>query len=177
MLEQLLRIVPPPASPVNSGGEAEWRGVMAAIGMELPRELFLISSQYGSGHFTLGEFWVEVHSVFRPGYPALVEFNRRVFQQEAARNPGLYARMFELGGYGWGDEMATMGRLFWVMAGSADEWTVGITRPVSRYACSVTGFLTKCFAGEIRPDGFPSSFEGIAFEPWAQTALEAGLDN
>lgn len=171
MLKALLDLVPPPDCPVNTGSVAEWQSVQADLAQELPYELFLLNSAYGSGHFEQDEFWIEIHSVFRPAFAMMVDFNRRVFTQEAIRCPDPYSNMFELGAYAFGDEQGTMGRLFWDTSGTIDNWKIGLSRPLQRYSTSLLEFLVNCFSNEMLPAGFPHQFSSVRFVPWKRLSL------
>jgi hypothetical protein len=175
MLETLVELVPPPRLPVNAGSSSAWEEVCREIGMNLPTELYDLSSTYGSGQFVSSEFWVEIHSVFRPAYSNLAEWNRRIFAQEAIRDPALYAKMFELGAYGEGDELSP-GRLFWEMDDSASDWIIGVTRPVTRFEPGLLRFLVALFQGDVAIAGLPIDRSDLRFEPWAPAPSPSATD-
>ena len=171
MLNALLDLVPPPDAPVNTGSVEEWHEVTADLAQELPNELFLLNSTYGSGHFVQDDFWIEVHSVFRPAFSMMVDFNRRVFTQEATRYPDPYSNMFELGTYAFGDDQGTMGRLFWDTSETMDNWKIGLSRPLQRYPTCLVDFLVRCFSNQMHPVGFPQKFTSVRFVPWERPSL------
>jgi hypothetical protein len=171
LLNALLDLVPPPDAPVNTGSVDEWRSVTADLMQDLPNELFLLNSAYGSGHFVQDDFWIEIHSVFRPAFAMMVDFNRRVFAQESTRYPDPYSNMFELGAYGFGDEPGAMGRLFWDTSGQMENWMIGLSRPLQRHPISLVGFLTRCFSNQMHPIGFPQKFTSVRFVPWNRPSL------
>ncbi|MDB5344616.1 MAG: hypothetical protein JWP89_2993 [Schlesneria sp.] len=170
MFETLTTLVPPPENPVNTDSASAWDSVIAEIKQDLPHELFLLSSTYGSGHFVQGDFWIQIHSVFRPGFALMVEFNRRIFQQEAVRSPDPYAHLFELGAYSFGGDQGSMGRIFWDTSGEIDDWKIGLSWPLQRFSLSLIDFLTESFSNRISPKGFPDSFDAITFIPWEASA-------
>jgi len=167
LAEALTRLVPPPERPVNTGSPDAWETISVEIGQELPDELFVLNSVYGSGQFVHGEFWIEIHSVFRPAFALLVEFNRRVFAQEALRCPDPYANLFELGAYGCGDDLGSLGRVFWDTSGPVETWKIGVSRPLQRFDLSLTEFLLKSFTNQLRPAGFPAESLSVEFVPWS----------
>lgn len=165
MLETLTTLVPPPENPVNTGSAADWAAVLDEIKQDLPHELFLLNSTYGSGQFVQGDFWIEIHSVFRPGFALMVEFNRRVFQQQALTHPDPYAHLFELGAYSFGGDQGSMGRIFWDTSGPLECWPVGLSWPLQRFPLSLIEFLTMSFSNQISPQGFPDRFDAVTFVP------------
>jgi hypothetical protein len=166
LIETLTTLVQPPENPVNTGSASGWDSVITEIEQDLPYELFLLSSTYGSGQFVQGDFWIEIHSVFRPGFALMVEFNRRVFQQEAVRSPDPYAHLFELGAYSFGGEQGSMGQIFWDTSGEIENWKIGLSRPLQRFSFSLMNFLSELFSNRIKPKGFPDGFDAITFVPW-----------
>ncbi len=164
--QALADLVPPPTNPVNTGNPQQWEDVCQQISIELPTELYWLSSTYGSGQFVLGDFWIEIHSVFRPSYPMLVQWNRRIFLQESLDNPDLYEGMFELGSYGVADDFGSMGRIFWDMSTSPFQWRIGTTNPVERHELELVEFLLSVFRRELPLKGFPGSTEELHFESW-----------
>ncbi len=166
LLKTLTELVPPPDSPVNTGSVAEWVAITSEIKQDLPHELFLLNSTYGSGQFEQDDFWINIHSVFRPAFASMVDFNRLVFTQEAVKYPDPYANIFELGAYAFGDEQGSMGRLFWDTTGTNDNWRIGLSRPLQRHSLSLIDFLIQSFSNQIKPHGFPDSFTSLRFVPW-----------
>ncbi len=162
----LTKLVSPPDKPVNTGSPAEWASIITSIQQELPDDLYLLNSVYGSGQFVQDDFWIEIHSMFRPAFQLMVDFNRRVFEQEAIRCPDPYASIFELGGYAFGDEQGAMGRIFWDTSGAVENWRIGLSRPLQRFSMSLVEFLAESFSNRIKPRGFPVSFHSVKFVPW-----------
>ncbi len=168
-LDQLKELVSPPTNAVNTGSLNEWESVRNEIGLPLPRELYELNATYGSGYFIDGDFAIELHRAFRPGYPLLVEWNRRIFEQEEKRSPDLYRGMFEIGCYSRGDDFSSHGRVFWTIDVNSPQWLLGITRPLTRFDLSLTGLLVAIFSDKIQVPGFPSPFTALRFEPWARS--------
>ncbi|MFD8530369.1 hypothetical protein ACFV0L_23415 [Streptosporangium canum] len=48
-IDGLIRLVPPPAEPVDAQGD--WREVEAALGLELPADFKTLIERYGRGQF------------------------------------------------------------------------------------------------------------------------------
>jgi len=168
-LEELMRLVSPPVQPLDAGSLTERACIISAIKQELPNSLFLLSSVYGSGHFRQGEFSIWIHSVFRPGYPALIDYNRRIFEQEAIRDPDLYGGIFELGGYHVNRDDEWGGRIFWDTAGPLESWKIGLMHSlpspgVQRFSLSLIEFLSEAFSNRLKPLGFPDNFDSLEFD-------------
>ena len=163
-IDALTKKIPPPAEPVHTGDESQWHSVLDQLGRELPRELFELSRQYGSGSFVEGDFWLSVHSVFRPRFDLLTQYNDKVFRSLAAQEPDPYSHMFELGAYGFGDEQGNMRRLFWDTRGEPDEWIIRCSTSPERFKLPLTDFLFRLFSNDFEIDGFPSHFESVLFE-------------
>src|SRR5205814_1895372 len=54
-LEELIRMVPPPTRPCESGDDAAFNSVEAALGLRLPEDYKRLIRTYGSGQWQ--EFW------------------------------------------------------------------------------------------------------------------------
>src|SRR5678816_1727154 len=102
-LQELIKIVPPPRSPVNSGTSAAWSEIEAHLGIVLPNDYREFVTSYGSGEFTGA--YIEVYSPFSGNYEALVDLTIRlkndssvpVYDQDSGSSfaffpelPGLY---------------------------------------------------------------------------------------
>lgn len=164
-LDELARMVPPPADPVHSGSQDQWRALLADLQLSLPSELFELSRTYGSGSFVEGGFWLSIHSAFRPRFDLLVEWNRNIFASLAKKQPDPYAHMFQIGAYGMGDPQDDLHGIFWDTRGGPEQWKLGLSTYRELLDISLTDFLIKLFSNQLVIAGFPSHFEQVRFVP------------
>lgn len=149
---------------MQTGTQEDWESLQDKLQMRLPDELFLISSHYGGGVFVEGEFSIGVHSAFRPRYDLLVEWNRRIFSKLAVTEPDPYDSMFEIGGYGFGDDQGSMRRIYWDTRGEPNSWKIGLTTCDELQDKPLSVFLRQLFTNELHINGFPDRFGNVRFE-------------
>jgi hypothetical protein len=122
-IEDLTRLVPPPARPVDADGD--WAGVEARLGLTLPADFKALARTYGHGQF--------VDHVSPLGPARLLERAGRIdgLLEWAADNDGV--------SYCWSTDT-------WQVA----LWSAS-SRPVERFDLDATGFLAAWLGGELRP--------------------------
>lgn len=165
LINQLTGTVPPPDNPVHSGTREQWRALLADLKLTLPDDLFDLSRTYGSGSFVEGNFWLSIHSVFRPRFDLLIDWNKKIFTSLAQKQPDPYAHMFQIGAYGSRDDQDLLHGIFWDTRGTPDEWMIGLSTYPKRLDMSLTEFLVKLFTNQLVLAGFPSHFENVQFVP------------
>ncbi len=164
-VDTLVRLVPPPAMPIESGTPDGWQAVEQRIGTPLPQDYKRLVNLYGIGYFG-GYVCPLTPFVNPPGYLNLVDSGRDILNgYEQGRKIGpKYHPSFpaypEPGGLlPWGrDDNA--GVPCWLTQGQPDEWPVVIldshySQNYSQFALSATGFLVQWLSGQIRVSFYP----------------------
>jgi len=167
MLEQLLRLLPPPADPVEPARPDGWAAVEAALGTGLPGDFKAFCERYGSG--TVDGF-LYLFNPFASGQDGnlLVEKDRvlAAYRQTRARFPDRLplppfpkpGGVLPLGRTDNGDE------LYWVTDGDPDGWPLALLE--SRAALQelhrmpVTGFLAALAANQLTSRILPEDVLG-----------------
>jgi len=156
MLEQLRRLLPPPAEPLEAAPPDGWAEVEAALGTGLPGDFKAFTELYGSGKV---DDFLYLFNPFTQGPDGnlLVERDRVLagYRQTRARFPDRLpwppfpepGGVLPLGRTENGDE------LYWVTDGQPDQWPVALVeaRAALReiYPMPVTGFLAALAANQL----------------------------
>jgi hypothetical protein len=124
-LSRLLRIVPPPHTPLEVGSEEDWSQIEAELGTRLPADYKEFIRCYGTGHFA------GFYSVYNP-----FSLNKHVNLLEQVRTLGKTYSEYRFepcplpfpspgGILPWaGDDNGNY--YFWTTGGAPDHWTVAI---------------------------------------------------
>jgi hypothetical protein len=156
MLERLLRLLPPPADPVEPARPDGWAAVERALGTGLPGDFKAFTQRYGSG--TVDDF-LYLFNPFAAGKDGnLVAEKDRVlaaYRQTRARFPDRLplppfpepGGVLPLGRTDNGDE------LYWVTDGDPDGWPVALVESRATlqevHQVPVTGFLAALAANQL----------------------------
>jgi hypothetical protein len=158
-LESLFTLVPPGECAFETGSTALWVSVERKIGIELPLDYLNFTRRYGSGGFVDDGFTLGIHNPFKPLFPQVVEFNKRIITQD---------NVFELGSWSLsGDEQGDEGHIWWEKTGLPDEWPIFVragSNPLQRFDMPLPTFLLRAFRNEIRVHHFPV-FRNVRFVP------------
>jgi hypothetical protein len=123
-IDDLKRLMPPPAEPLNRGSEKEWSAFQKRIGLQFPEDYFTVVYNYGSGRFLAGEF--RVNNPFEPADAASVEREFRTLRENKDRSPVEFPfPVFpETGGlYPFGID-CNGNTFLWLTQGKPREWPV-----------------------------------------------------
>lgn len=173
-LEQLIRLVPPPDSIVDTATMRDWYAVASTIEQQIPLDPVEISVRYGSGQFLDGDFSLSIYNVFHPFYPTLVRYRR--YSAEAGiladRRDGFdveYDHPFPIGVFEYGRGQDDCSNIFWDMKGPMEHWPLWLPTPTASsqyFRMPLTEFLVKAFRGELDVDEFPRPFVDLKFVAW-----------
>ena len=157
MLEQLRRLLPPPAEPLEAAPPDGWAEVEAALGTGLPGDFKAFTELYGSGKV---DDFLYLFNPFAEGQDGNLLFEKdRVLAAYAETRASFPERLplppfpepggvLPLGRTDNGDE------LYWVTEGAPDDWSVALLESRAArqevHPLSATGFLTALAAGELR---------------------------
>jgi hypothetical protein len=156
MLERLLRLLPPPADPVEPARPDGWPAVERALGAGLPSDFKAFTERYGSG--TVDDF-LYLFNPFAAGQDGnlLAEKDRvlAAYRQTRARFPDRLplppfpepGGVLPLGRTDNGDE------LYWVTGGHPDDWPVALLESraalLEVHPMPVTRFLAALAANQL----------------------------
>jgi hypothetical protein len=156
MLEQLRRLLPPPAEPVEAAPPDGWAEVQAALGTGLPEDFKAFTELYGSGKV---DDFLYLFNPFAPGQDGNLLYEKdRVLAAYAETRQKFPARLplppfpedggvLPLGRSDNGDE------LYWVTEGDPGDWPVALLESRAArqeiHRMPVTGFLAALAAGEL----------------------------
>jgi len=165
-IRELLKLVPPPEVPIDSGDDAIWTQVQKQLGTRLPKDFRDIGTHYGTGRF--GGF-LGIINPFSPHFDSQMPYLLRVLREiRHSRNyahevfpekPGLLPC--------GGDDNGNM--LHWLTKGQVDRWPIIAEAhggELEIFEMSMTTFLCKAFRNEIRPKymwGMPFSQDELVF--------------
>lgn len=128
-IDDLKRIMSPPAEPLNRGSEKEWGAFQKRVGLRFPEDYFVVIFAYGSGGFLSGEF--RVNNPFEAADAASVEREFKTLRENRQNSPSKFPfPVFpEQGGlYPFGID--GNGNTFsWLTRGEADEWPIVCLNP------------------------------------------------
>jgi hypothetical protein len=175
-LDRLREIVPPPATPAETGEQGRWPEVERSLGTSLPADFKAFTATYGSGAF---DGFLYLFNPFAPDGPGNLLFEReetlRAYAETRAKFPDKLplppfpepGGVLPLGRSDNGDE------LYWVTQGDPDGWQVTVLAArASRqetFEQGVTAFLAELLAGRLSTRVFPRSFldrRPHTFEPF-----------
>jgi hypothetical protein len=156
MLEQLRRLLPPPAEPLEAAPPDGWAEVEAALGTGLPDDFKAFTELYGSGKV---DDFLYLFNPFAEGQDGNLLFEKdRVLAAYAETRAKFPARLplppfpeaggvLPLGRTDNGDE------LYWVTGGDPGDWLVALLESRAAHQevhrMPVTGFLAALAAGEL----------------------------
>jgi hypothetical protein len=156
MLEQLRRLLPPPAEPLEAAPPDGWAEVEAALGTGLPDDFKAFTELYGSGKV---DDFLYLFNPFAEGRDGNLLFEKeRVLAAYAETRAKFPARLplppfpekggvLPLGRTDNGDE------LYWVTGGDPGGWPVALLESRAArqevHRMPVTGFLAALAAGEL----------------------------
>ena len=166
--EELVKMVPPPLSPVGAGTPDGWREVEFLLGITLPQDYKQFINTYGTVAFY--NFFAPV-SPFDNGIKVIPDNNLIQWVSEGIETYKMVQEGFpeechyptfpEPGGLlpFAGDEHG--GTHFWLTSGEPDEWIIVLGRSdfvdFEEHQTSLTGFLVGWLSGEIVPRLFPKN--------------------
>lgn len=171
-IDDLVRLVPPPADPVDAAGD--WGRVEAALERELPADFKALVGRYGQGQFT--DFITPLTPF---GTPApLIPTARRLLEQESRFRDSFpeqcpYPFYPEPGGLLPWAGTDNGDRLCWLTAGEPDSWTVVAWNPRGSYYSAheqgAVAFLYGWLTGRVRTPVFGGPVESTPwFEPFRE---------
>ncbi|WP_406209060.1 SMI1/KNR4 family protein [Kitasatospora sp. NBC_01560] len=161
-IDELRRLVPPPADPVDTTGD--WQQVEAALGLGLPADFKALDASYGRGLFV--DFISPLTSFGARNL--LLEHARRLLDGERSfrrTNPEKCPHLFypEPGGLLEWAAVDNGARLCWRTEGEPDTWTVVAWTPRSWYYEShemgAVEFLHGLLSGRITTEAFSLEVE------------------
>lgn len=176
-LSALEAIVPPPATPLQTGGSPEWSAVQAAINISLPDDLAALSMRYGSGYFEDQGFQLRIYNPFGPLFIDRCKYLRAIRTDAGYQSSGdpwaaFLREKFEFGSRGWSHEDSE-DYLMWDTSSERNtEWPIIVPTPNDwhqQFHWELIPFLLEAFSGRLRVDGFPSRFERLRFIPEAES--------
>ena len=183
-LKEVLRLMPAPASPCETGGPQRWREVQAELRTGLPTDYCQFIERYGTG--CVDEYlWVLSPFTEREPLHLVKEGARllkgmRYLRTECGDEQVPYPVFPEPGGVlPWGvTDNGDM--LFWVTKGEPGEWFVAVNEgrgPMwEECHCSMVDFLVRVLSKEFRSEimavEFPS--DSPEFRVVAPTSAETG---
>ncbi|WP_432841112.1 SMI1/KNR4 family protein [Dactylosporangium sp. CA-092794] len=151
-IEELTRLVPPPALPVDA--EGDWRGVETELGLALPDDFKGLVQTYGRGQFVdhvtpLQAFGPTASLLARAR--SFTERERKTLQDYPELSPtGFYPAASGLLEWAVDDDGVSY---CWVTAGPPESWRVTIwdarNRRVERFDHDATGFLAGWLQGTL----------------------------
>ncbi len=161
LIDELVEIAPPPASPVDIGGEEEWGTVTAYFGKALPVDYMAFIDRYGTVVLNrllrvFNPFAQHKHQNLIDRFPNLLS----IFSETKEEFPQLcpYPLMFEPGGLlPWGETID--GDVFcWTTSGMSGRWkTVVMNRydEPQEFDHSMVAFLLAAIRGELECSAIP----------------------
>jgi hypothetical protein len=169
-IDLLLKLMPPPSSPINTGNSNKWKNVEKELGVDIPTDYKSIISAYGSGSV---DYYLWLLNPFESNeYISLLKKSRvliNAFIELRLQFPERYnSPVFpELGGLlPWAFTDSGV-EICWIVGkGNSDDWTVGIHNPANGtivdFKCNAVSFMVKLLSKEIVdsrffPDDFPQS--------------------
>ncbi len=174
VIDELIKVLPPPDSPSEGGTGLDWGAVTARLGEPLPTDYMQFIEKYGSGTINglirvLNPFSSADHINFWTQMQALLAAFRALRAEDEDDCP--YPLMYEPGGLlPWG--VSLDGDVyFWETTGLSGKWTVVVSCRDSgdfeEFAMPMTRFLARAIKGEIESGSLYADFgeaEGRSFE-------------
>jgi len=159
-LEQLLRIMPAPTTPL--AGSGDWQAVASTVGTALPGDYMAFISRYGTGCIS-GFLWVynpfeeNVRLNLLSRYRIILDGDREI--RESFPDDVPEPLFPEAGGLLPWAGTDNGDRLYWRTIGDPDAWSVVVWESrgpqYESIALSMTGFLYAWLQGEIIVPVFP----------------------
>lgn len=158
MIENLLRVVPPPSAPFETFS-GPWEPIEAELKTSLPPDYKGFVRLYGRGYF-MRFLGISVPRSHNPNtrFELQVPLTCEIFESfdDEDRPYPLWPKpggLVPFGGTDNGDE------LFWLPHGPPEDWKVVVwDRGLMRFEvmdCDLTDFLAGLATGAISPDAFP----------------------
>ncbi len=171
-IDDLIRLVPPPAEPVGAIGD--WQRVEADLGLRLPADFKALIERYGLGQF------VDFITPLTPFGPRdlLVQSAHRLLDSERSfrrTHPDKCPYPFypEPGGLLEWAATDNGDRLCWLTGGEPDSWTTVVWNPRGWYYeahdLSAVEFLLAWLNGQVTTSVFP---DAEAPTPWFEPLIE-----
>jgi hypothetical protein len=174
-IDELLRMIPPPASPVDNGSRERLAEVTSQLGLQLPDDLIQLGEHYGSGRFwDIGRLPIEIFNPFGSAYLKEVTLLCDILDEYKSgeievpydihpETPGLLP-------LGVDDQRGT---LLWLTSGDANSWPLVFDPGNGNYQefkMSLGDFLAKLFRRQVECEvwGAPPFFDDptkIVFVP------------
>ena len=186
-LDRLVRLIPPPAHPCDTGPVGRRAAVEEALGTPLPAEWYRVCRTYGEGSFgtpgntSLLYLWNPFHKGFLNGVRKWSGANRVYKEWTNERLGGRKgARAFPYDVYPARPGLLVCGGgerrgLFWLTDGPPDRWPVIVRDPgdkFHRFDLPLAEFLfrlfsgkTGCWAGGYDAAWFRAHRASLAFRP------------
>ncbi len=161
LIDALLRILPPPLHPVETGDEAGWLAVSSALGVRPPEDYVFFIKLYGTG--AIDDF-LHVYNPFarNANLNLLANIGRDLFglRELKAESPSYYPFpiYFEPGGVlPWG--VSIDGDLYcWRTTGLTGRWTTTVIprhSGVEDFPVGMAVFLASLLSGSLASSAFP----------------------
>lgn len=150
---ELLKIVAPPANPVEARNGEAWERAQKIIGTKLPSDFREIGLHYGSGSFCEISIVNPLSADFERAMTYLLETLREVKGSSIYRDYPYEVFPDQPGLLPWGSDQ-NGNTLHWLTEGEPDDWPVIIEShegELERFNMSMTTFLAKAFTYEIQP--------------------------
>ncbi|MFE3453074.1 SMI1/KNR4 family protein [Nonomuraea sp. NPDC059194] len=166
-IDELARLVPPPAEPVDARGD--WNEVEAALGLGLPADFKALVERYGRGQF------VDFVTPLTPfgAHDLLLRHARRLLDREGGHH-GQYPFYPEPGGLLEWAGTDNGDSLCWLTEGEPDQWRVVVWNPrgVAYHAHDVGAveFLHGWLSGRISTRILSDEF--VEPSPWFEPFRE-----
>lgn len=178
-LDELERLVPPPAKPTAATGD--WEAVERELGRKLPLDWKALVERYGYGNF--GELLVAFSPFFAPctmmaQARGMLDADRELQQAVPEAVPfALYPE--KDGALPWAQSENGHG-VYWITwSDDPGEWPVAVFHPrggkLELYEGGAAAFLHGWLSGALTVPGFPSRSERPrpTFDRWIERAHEA----
>jgi hypothetical protein len=183
-LDELLRLVPPLANPVEAGDECRWQAVQASLGLSLPEEYRDVSMRYGSGSFSAGELTITLCNPFAGNYLRVIDAECQALRQArglVGRQQVPYGVFPDRPGWLPFGHDGEYGPLCWVTEGQPERWPIlHISRERTGFyqaQLPLTTFLTRSLTGELRTGFWDPESEGcredVCFVPAPPVPLDS----
>jgi hypothetical protein len=155
-IEELLKLVAPPATPVEAGGAARWAEVEQSLGSRLPSDLRDFATHYGSGYF-VRPFDVNVFNPFDPSYLGQIRGRcvqlrtERGLAEGSGKPYGVFPDRPGWLPWGWSERDG----FCWVTEGEPEDWPLLLIsdrcKNFQQLQMPMTSFLARLFSGQLRP--------------------------
>lgn len=161
-ISEVVSVISPPKIVVDPASDATRADVEAAIGAQLPDDLFDVSRTYGTGRFSNGAFNLMIGNPASDAYCEAVQRRNGIISGlKESEGKGFIAYdvfpkqpgLLSLGTEDNGD------KLYWLTEGKPEEWPIMILRrhggAVDRFPGPLTSFLAGVFSGSLTPHPWP----------------------